>query len=123
MVTPDVIGMRVNQSLAEPRFLMHYLNSDVARRLAFGMAFGTTRLRLTLPLFRQIRVPLPPLQEQQRVVSEIERRLPVTDAMERTLIVVEERSAGLRNRILSAGFAGDLIAHGTFVPGVSKVAV
>jgi type I restriction enzyme, S subunit len=77
MVTPDVIKMRVDPARASEKFLMYYFNSDVARRFATGAAFGTTRTRLTLPLFRQMPVPLPSLAEQIEIVSEVERRLSI----------------------------------------------
>ena len=48
MLTPDVMKMEVDEQLTTTRFVMHYLNSPLARRSAFGAAFGTTRLRLTV---------------------------------------------------------------------------
>jgi type I restriction enzyme S subunit len=109
MVTPDVIAMRVDRSLADPRYLMHYLNSDNARRVAFGLAFGTTRLRLTLPLFRSLAVPLPPLSEQRSIVAEVDRLLSVADQQEGVVELAMRRAARLREAILDAAFNARLL--------------
>jgi type I restriction enzyme S subunit len=66
MVTPDVIKMTVNKDVTEAKYLMHYFNSEGARKFAFGIAYGATRLRMNLPIFRQLSIPLAPLNEQRR---------------------------------------------------------
>lgn len=111
MVTPDVIAMRPNAGRVAPRYLMHFMNSDAARRVASGLAFGTTRLRLTIPLFRELWVPLPPLREQDRIVSEVETRLAVADASEATIETTRARARALKRSILSRAFEGDLVAQ------------
>jgi hypothetical protein len=108
MLTPDVIKMEVNEALALPRFLMHYFNSPVAKRLASIASFGTTRLRLTLPIFRDLPVPLPPLNEQARIVEEVERRLSVIGNLESGLDLAFSRAETLRRSILKNAFAGQL---------------
>jgi type I restriction enzyme S subunit len=79
MLTPDVMKMEVDDRLARAEFLMHYFNSPIAQKFFTGAAFGTTRSRLTLPLFRETPVPLPPLAEQDRIVEEIERRFSIVE--------------------------------------------
>lgn len=108
MVTPDVIKMSVNERVAEPRFLMHYFNSEGARRASAHTAFGTTRLRMTLPIFREIRVPLPPMTEQRRIVADIESRLSVADGLERMVENNLLRTRILRQSILNKAFSGQL---------------
>jgi type I restriction enzyme S subunit len=70
MVTPDVIKMSVDERGACPQYLMYYLNSEPARQRAFGVAYGATRPRMNLDIFRALRVPLPPLPEQHHIVRE-----------------------------------------------------
>jgi type I restriction enzyme S subunit len=109
MVTPDVMKMSVNEKGAIPSFLMHYFNSSTARRYSIGVAFGTTRLRLTLPIFRNMPVPLPSLREQQRIVEMVERRLSVADEIEKELDQSLARSERLRQSILKKAFEGQLV--------------
>ena len=105
MVTPDVIKMSANPAAALSRFLMHYFNSQTARDFATGVAFGTTRLRLTLPIFREMPVPLPPLGEQTRIVAEVERRLSVVEELEATVTANLQRAKRLRQSVLQAAFS------------------
>lgn len=108
MVTPDVIKMSVNERAIARRFLMHYFNSENARRFTTGAAFGTTRLRLTIPLFREMPVPLPPRAEQKRIVDEVERRLSVADELEIAVVANLQRAKRLRQSILQRAFSGNL---------------
>lgn len=109
MVTPDVIKMSVNRRVVDRRYLMHYLNSRTARGFAMGAAFGTTRLRVTLPIFRVLPVPLPPLAEQQRIVAEIERRLSVIESLEAVIEMNMKRVKSFRQALLKRAFEGKLV--------------
>ena len=109
MVTPDVMKMTPNPAVALPVFLMHYFNSQTARDFATGVAFGTTRLRLTLPIFREMPVPLPPLAEQTRIVAEVERRLSVVEELESVVTANLQRATRLRQSILRKAFTGELL--------------
>ena len=112
MVTPDVMKMTVNHSVASANYLMHYFNC-CKRQDGFhlGAAFGTTRLRLTLPIFREMPVPLPPLTEQERIVDEVERHLSVIEANEQAIAVDLARAERLRQSILQQAFSGRLVTR------------
>ena len=107
MVTPDVIKLAVNTEIALPKYLMYYFNSEYARRFATGAAFGTTRLRLTLPLFRSMPILLPPFAEQHRIVADIERRLSVAEEVEAGVEANMKRAHGLRQAVLGREFSGE----------------
>jgi type I restriction enzyme S subunit len=108
MLTPDLIKMSVNEKATLPKFLMAYFNSEPARRFATGVAFGTTRLRLTLPIFREMPVPIPPLSEQQRIVAEVERRLSVMEEVETTVEANVQRAVRLKRATLQNAFSGNI---------------
>ncbi len=112
MVTPDVMKMTPNPAAALPTYLMHYFNSRTARDFMTGVAFGTTRLRLTLPIFREMPIPLPPLPEQTRIVAEVERRLSVVEELEAVVSANLQRATRLRQAILQKAFSGELVAAG-----------
>jgi len=109
MVTPDVIKVSVNETAASPRFLMHYFNSDKARRFSTDACFGTTRLRLTLPIFRRMPVTFPPLAEQARIVAEVERQLSDAEALGSSIDAQLARADRLRQSILKRSFEGKLV--------------
>lgn len=58
---------------------------------------------------RQIRIPLPPFAEQQRIVAEVERRLSVIDEIESVVEANLKRAAALRQSILKRAFEGKLV--------------
>ncbi|MDP2266584.1 MAG: restriction endonuclease subunit S [Thiobacillus sp.] len=110
MVTPDVIKLSVNADVVLPRYLMHYFNSETARRFSTGAAFGTTRLRLTIPIFRGMPVPLPPFKEQQEIVAEIDRSLSLADEAEDQVNTNLKRSEILRRCVLQRSFCPCVLA-------------
>jgi type I restriction enzyme S subunit len=111
MVTPDVIKMRVRSGVADTRFLMHYMNSQVGQSFTSGKAFGTTRPRLTLPLFKELPVFLPPLAEQEQIVTLVEERLSQIESAEKTIDAELIRSKRLRQGILKRAFEGKLVSQ------------
>ena len=55
--------------------------------------------------------PLPPLSEQQAIVSEVESRLSVADEVEKTITVELKRAEQLRQSILKKAFSGKLASQ------------
>ena len=109
MVTPDVIKMTVDENLAVPEFLMHYLNSEPARQRAFGVAYGATRPRMNLDIFRRLEVPVPPLTEQKEIVARVDRLFRLADTIERRVQAAAARANKLPQAILSKAFSGELV--------------
>jgi len=109
MVTPDVIKMSVNHNVIKSKYLMHYFNSQIARHFATGLAFGTTRLRLTLPIFRNLAVPLASMKEQSQILYELERLLTVVDSLEKVVEQNLVRANRLCQSVLKKAFTGKLV--------------
>ena len=109
MVTPDVIKMSPRLDAISTELLMYYMNSPIAQSFTSGVAFGTTRLRLTLPLFKELSVPLPPLREQKEIVAEVAEKLSQIAAAETVIDHGIVRAARLRQSILKQAFEGKLV--------------
>lgn len=69
---------------------------------------GSAQPKLTQASLNSIAVPLPPLAEQRRIVAEVERRLSVVKALERSVVDNLKRAERLRNSILELAFQGKL---------------
>jgi type I restriction enzyme S subunit len=54
-------------------------------------------------------VPLPPTAEQRRIVAEVDRRLSLADAVERTVAEGLAKAKRLRQAILKRAFEGKLV--------------
>ncbi len=73
------------------------------------MSSGGVQPNLNLSIIKETVIPLPPLAEQEQIVSEVERRLSVVSALEATVEANLKRADRLRQSILREAFAGRLV--------------
>jgi len=111
MVTPDIIKFENEASKLNARYCMHYLNSIISSSINEKRSFGTTRQRITLPLFRSTPLPITSLSEQTQIVSEIESRLSLADKLEATIDEGLAKAEGLRQAVLKKAFDGKLLSE------------
>lgn len=78
------------------KFLNYYLNAADYR----GFANGTTRLKLTQAAMRRLPTPVPPPEEQRRIVDLLEDHLSRLDAAVRTIADSLARLKALRDSAL-----------------------
>ena len=106
------IGATTNQALAALQaeaslrpwlklFLDH--NYEKTRQIASG----GVQPNLNLGLIRSIRVPVPPLAEQHRIVAEVDRRLSIVREFETEVDDNLKRAQALRQAILGKAFKRD----------------
>lgn len=69
-------------------------------------ASGGVQPNLNLSLVRALGVPLPPTEEQRRIVAEVDRRLSIVREVEAEAVANLKRAQALRQAILSKAFAG-----------------
>ena len=70
---------------------------------------GTTFNAITGNQLKTFQIPLPPLTEQEEIVSELERHLSVADEIEATIGTELARAGRLRQSILKDAFSGKLV--------------
>ena len=73
-------------------------------------AFGATRLRIDIALFKLFPIPLPPLEEQNQIVHQIEELFAFADNIELRANVALERVNNLTQSILAKALRGELTA-------------
>lgn len=56
-------------------------------------------------------IPLPPLPEQEQIVSELEHHLSIADKVEATIVSELTRAGRLRQAILKQAFSGKLVSQ------------
>jgi len=56
-----------------------------------------------------LEIPLPPLEEQRRIVAEVEQQLSLIDSLRAAVESAQKRSAALRRAILECAFRGELV--------------
>ena len=114
----ELEGANMNQAVAlirlvrnglDNKFLMTYLISPDAQSIIHEKKVDVARANLSLTGVSEFAVPLPPLSEQQAIVSEVESRLSVADEVEKTITVELKRAEQLRQSILKKAFSGKLV--------------
>ena len=89
-------------------YLQHALNSLHCYRQSQKYTHGVGNQDLGLTRMIWVTVPLPPLQEQEQIVAEVERRMSVIDKLEAALEANLTRAVRFRQSILRQAFMGQL---------------
>ncbi len=90
-------------------YLYYWIISPAQGRKALEkMAYGAGKPGLNLTNLRELLVALPPLDEQRRIVAEVERRLSVVGEVESAVEVGLVRAGRLRQSVLRSAFEGRL---------------
>lgn len=111
MVTPDVLKMEVDVNVVNKKYLMYFFNSIVSKEMVRKAAFGATRLRIDIALFKKFPIPLPPLTEQDAIVETIDSLLGMAEKVENTVQSAQKRVNLLTQSILAKAFSGELTAE------------
>jgi type I restriction enzyme S subunit len=90
-----------------------YLAAAMAGGSAFSQArrsaTGTAQMTVPLSGLRKLALPIPPLSEQRRIVSELERYSTSFTKIEEAIRTLLKRAARQRASILAAAFSGTLV--------------
>jgi type I restriction enzyme S subunit len=91
------------------KYVLYWLLSKDGREQITRVASSTSGLyTLSLSKVSSLPIPLPPLDEQRRIVAEVERRLSVVREVESAVEAGLARAARLRQAILRSAFEGRL---------------
>jgi type I restriction enzyme S subunit len=96
-----------NSSYLSPAYLCHWLTSSPLNQWLAPRLKGTTQKFAPLGLLREIPVPLPSIAEQQRIVSEIDRRLSLVHEVGIQVETNLKRAERLRQAVLHRAFVGE----------------
>ena len=99
----------VNEQLSN-YFLMKFITSPQFINQLKDKQTGTAQPQIPANILREIEIPLPSsLEEQNRIVEEIESRLSVADKMEESINQSLLQAEALRQSILKKAFEGKLV--------------
>lgn len=97
------------ESYALPRWVCYAMASPWFFGLLRSQASSTTMPILNKSRFQALPMPLPPIAEQVRIVTEVERHLSFFDNLKVAVGNNVEHAAQLRRSILSSAFGGRLV--------------
>ena len=99
-----------NTILAE--YLNIFWNAPSSMATIQAAASSTSGLHtLSTGKVRRIRVTLPPVPEQHRIIEDVDRQLSALNALDQQVAIAEMRERTLRAAILAAAFAGNLVSQ------------
>lgn len=99
---------RLTPVLVIPEFLLWLFKSSIFRRFVDGLNTGSLIQHMFTSQLADFVLPLPPIDEQEQIVAEVERRLSVIDEVDATVEANLVRADRLRQTILAQAFCGKL---------------
>ncbi|MGE6760750.1 restriction endonuclease subunit S [Corallococcus interemptor] len=108
VITSDCIKLSPNSKISSSDFLALLLRSPNVRSLLVEQTKGVAQQKLSLKRFREIQFPLPPLNEQRRIVAKLEALLARSRRAKNALDVIPALLERFRQSVLAAAFRGDL---------------
>ena len=109
IVKADCARVRVNQSLLLPEILNAYLNSPPIRKRVGRLVKGIGRPRINLSNLRAICIPIPPMDEQQEMMTSITAGLASIAEQARAIDLALKQADAQRKNILKSAFSGQLV--------------
>ncbi|NHN75864.1 restriction endonuclease subunit S [Azotobacter chroococcum] len=108
IVTQDVMRLRVDEQQVEPDFMAMLINSDYGRFNISQVSVESTRLRVGLGDFKQLKFTIPPVVEQRMILAALQPMLSQIDAlMDKTatsVTLLKER----RSALITAAVTGQI---------------
>jgi len=104
----DVAIIRTEQNGVDNRYLTHFINSPVIRKLIEDLKTGTTRKRISRGNLSAIKIPVPPLNEQIRISLKIEGIFSELENEIINLKLIQNQLNVYRQTLLKHAFDGKL---------------
>ena len=108
IVKADCIRFKPQSELSE-KCLCFFLNALPTKMRLKQIVHGVGRPRLNLSDIKSIELPLPPLEEQKVIATELDDQFSVIDHLETDLAAKLKSAQALRQSILRDAFAGKLV--------------
>lgn len=106
VVSNDFPAFDVNRQRLEPRYLEWMSKTEGFVNLCRAASEGTTnRVRLKVGRFLEMRIPLPPLDEQRRIVARIEELAALIEAAQQLRAKAREEAEALKKSVLGSVFS------------------
>lgn len=106
---PDsVVGLISNEKMLLNKYTNYFFISHKSK--LEELAPATAQKNINVDILEKVKIPLPSVQEQQLIVSELESKLTVCDKIEETISQALQQAETLRQSILKKAFEGKLVA-------------
>lgn len=97
-----------DKNCAKPQYLCHFLRSNTARRTMIDSGIGTNIKSLNQATLSSLRIPLPPIAEQDKLVDRFEALKRETERLETVYRRKVAALDGFKKSLLHQAFSGQL---------------
>ncbi len=104
----SVAVLKLKKDRVAPHFLNYFLRSPAGQNLMLGDISGAAITRTNLKKLKTLQIPLPPLNEQHRIVEKLDALSARIQTLETTTCARLAHLATLKASLLSAAFHGEL---------------
>jgi type I restriction enzyme S subunit len=116
---PDsVVGLLSDEKLLLNKYTNYFFISHKSK--LEKLAPATAQKNINVDILEKVKIPLPSIDEQQFIVSELESKLTVCDKIEETISQSLQQSETLRQSILKKAFEGKLINYESSITNYEK---
>jgi type I restriction enzyme S subunit len=109
IINPRLVKLSLDSRLMDAKFFKAYLQSPYVKYLFSLISHGGTMDILNLTILKEIPIPLPPLNEQNIIVEELERISSIEKELESAGETNLKRAERLRQSILKKAFSGRIV--------------
>jgi len=109
IITADCIKVRCWAGLMRPDFLKIAINSYIGQRQIEPMTQGVAQKKVSLGRFTSLAVPVPSIQEQDRLMALVSAANSEAISQEAAIVFSLKQSTAQRQNILRAAFEGQLV--------------
>jgi len=111
LVPKEIDGSNIHRNLGRIRtnnyeFLIHYLNSDIAKNQIGLSSSGSSQSALNLTVLRALKVPVPPLPEQRKIATILGTWDKAISTTERLIDNSKQQKKALMQQLLTSGHKG-----------------
>jgi len=110
IINPRLVKLSLDRILVNNEYVKKYLESPSVRDYLSKLSHGGTMDILNLSILKTLKISLPPLNEQKRIVAEIEALRERSQKARSALSAIPELCDKFRQSFLAAAFRGDLTA-------------
>ena len=108
VIVADVVRVRVEENAVDRKYITYALNSPFLVKQFKNHTKGTTRPRVNLGIMRNLPIPVAPIEQQKRIVAEIEKQFSRLDEAVANLKRVKANLKRYKAAVLKAAVEGKL---------------
>ncbi len=109
IISTNLIRVSLNQAVINPKYFVYLFQGGKVRQQVYDLCKGSSRAFLNQTILNSLDFPFCTLEEQQRVIDELESKLTICDKIEETISQSLLQAETLRQSILKKAFEGKLV--------------